>query len=182
MSDAGEIEYCHSWNSRRNRVGVPLSEADARARNATGEQFIAVVREKAGSQPALVTVSGENDVITVTFRDRHGRQNLKYWFGKVDDDERLFLRTVMFWEYPSDDPKLRQSDATKVEDTSFRPDGYVKRVVMDSVEQVKETTEYNSVPVADNWEPVPEFGNYWSIARRERGGRPVGESADQSTN
>jgi hypothetical protein len=169
MSEAGEIEYCHSWNSRRNRVGVALTEGEARARNASGEEFIAVLRSAGGGQPVLVTVSGETDVITVTFRDRHGRQNLKYWFGKVDGDERLFLRTVMFWEYPSDDPKLRQSEATKVEETAFRPDGYVKRVVIDSVEQEKETTEYNSVPVDGNWEPVPEFGDYWSIARRERG-------------
>jgi hypothetical protein len=148
-----------------------LTEEEAQACNATGEQFIAALRWLGSPQPVLVTVSGETDVITVTFRDQHGRHSLKYWFGKVDNDERLFLRTAMSWEYPSDDPKLRQSAATKVEDTSFRPDGYVKRVVLDGVENIKETTEYNSVPVADNWEPVPEFGNYWSIARRERGGR-----------
>jgi hypothetical protein len=171
MSEPGVIEYCHSWNSRRNRVGVPLTEEEARARNAAGEQFIAALRPKGSRQPVLVTVAGETDVIAVTFRDQHGRQNLKYWFGKVDNDERLFLRTVMFWEYPNDDPQLHQSAATNVEEVLFRPDGYVKRVVRDSVEQVKETTEYNSVPVADNWEPVPDFGDYWSIARRERGAR-----------
>ncbi|GGM10420.1 hypothetical protein [Micromonospora yangpuensis] len=180
MSEPGEIEYCHSWNVRRNRVGVALSEDEARGRDAAGEQFIAALRPRGSRQPVLVTVSGQTDTISVTFRDQHGRQNLKYWFVKADD-ERLFLRTVMLWEYPNDDPKLRQSEATKVEELSFRPDGYVQRIVMDHVERMKDTYEYDDVPVADNWEPVPEFGDYWSIARRERGARPVSEPAAQPT-
>jgi hypothetical protein len=51
------ITYCFKWNTRRKRPGVPLSEAEARARDAAGDEFTAVLPTPAGSSyPVLVTI------------------------------------------------------------------------------------------------------------------------------
>jgi hypothetical protein len=170
MAAAG-VTYCSSWNWRRHRPGIPLTEAEARARDAAGEDYIAVVPPSGvgpgGRHPVLVSVVPQNACIAVTFFDDPGRRAVKYYFFRSGED-RLFLRDVSLWEYPGDDPRLRLNESTKHEQIAFREDGYVKRVVVDKVERYKETTEHSDVSVAGNWEPVPEFGDYRSIARRER--------------
>jgi hypothetical protein len=166
---SGEIAYCHSWNYRRRRIGIALTEADARTRDTAGEAFMAVV-PVSGPHPALVDVAWENQCIAVTFLDPHGRKSLKYFFYKVNRSggSAMFLRTAYLWEYPSDDPRLRESESTKRETYSYREDGHARRVVVDEIEQYKDTAEWSEVPIDKNWEPVPSFGDYWSIARRER--------------
>src|SRR5918998_5568452 len=117
--------------------------------------------------PVLVPPVWKNDFVAVTFLDEAGRQYMEYSFTKKDE-KRLFLGRVFIWTYPSDDPKLSLGDSVKREDIRYREDGYVKRIVIDETEAVKDTTEYPDVPVDDNWEPVPEFGDYRSLARKER--------------
>jgi hypothetical protein len=180
MSARGEVEYCQTWNWRQHRPGVSLSEADARALDAQGEQFIAVLRPVGERQPVLVTVSWQTDCITATFFDDHARMNLKYWFFKVDDS-RMFLRDVSVYDYPNDEPRLRQGAATRLEQLQYREDGYAHRTLINKTEQYKDTSEFRDVPVQKNWEPVPAFGDYCSIARRERGDSPVSRPADRAS-
>lgn len=170
MATTGEIVYCHSWNFRRRRVGIPLTEAEARARDAAGEAFMAVVPAPTDPYPVLVDVVRQNRHIAVTFLDRHGRPSLKYHFDEVDRSSAptMFLRGVYLWGYPSDDPRLRLSQSSRLETYTYREDGYARRVVVDEIEHYKDTTEWSEVPVGTNWEPVPSFGDYRSIARRER--------------
>jgi hypothetical protein len=165
---APQITYCFKWNVRRKRPGVTLSEAEARARHAKGDEYTAVIAPPAGNgYPILVTPVWKNDFVAVTFLDEVGRQYMEYSFTR-NDETRLFLDRVFIWTYPDDDPKLHLADSVKREDIRYREDGYVKRIVIDETESIKDTTEYSGVPVDDNWEPVPEFGDYRSIARRER--------------
>jgi hypothetical protein len=72
------------------------------------------------------------------------------------------------WTYPNDEPGLRLSDSSSHETAYYREDGYVKRVIKNKVEHFQETVEYTDVPVDTNWEPIPTFGDYRSIARFER--------------
>lgn len=179
---APQITYCLKWNIRRKRPGITLSEAEALARDAAGDEYTAVIPQPAGKgYPVLVTPVWKNDFLAVTFLDEAGRQHLQYSFTRKD--ERLFLGRAFIWTYPSDDPKLDIGDSVKREDIRYREDGYVKRIVIDETEAVKDTTEYSDVPVDENWEPVPEFGSYRSIARKERrrsayDGPPAGSRTD----
>jgi hypothetical protein len=103
----------------------------------------------------------------VTFLDDVGREYMEYSFSRRGET-RLFLVKVFIWTYPNDDPGLGLGDSMKHEDIRYREDGYVKRIIIDKVEGFKDTAEYSDVPVEDNWEPVPAFGDYWSVGRKER--------------
>ena len=72
------------------------------------------------------------------------------------------------WTYPNDQPGLDRSESSSYETVRYRDDGYVKRVVKNKLDQFQETVEYTDVPVDANWEPIPTFGDYGSIARHER--------------
>lgn len=166
MTEQGEIEYCHSWNARRNEVGVPLSEAEARVRDAEGEPFIAVLR-RPDFRPVLVEVSWGTDCVTVTFFDEQMRENLKYWFYKVAGD-RMFLSNVVYREYPDDNPRRRLSESSSIEAVTFEENGYMKRILTKTGQNHRDVHEYRDVPVEGNYEPIPAFGDYWSLGRRER--------------
>ena len=173
MSSTTDVQYTYRWNQRRNKPGNPLSEEEARARDAAGEEYTAVTPPRPGtSSPVLVTPVWKSGVVVVTFMDDPGRKTVEYTFAKKDES-RLFLESVHLWSYPSDDPKLRLSDASVREEFHYREDGYVERIVTNKAEQYRETVEYSDVPVESNWEAVPEFGQWGSVARFERGvGRP----------
>jgi hypothetical protein len=160
----GDVEYCHTWNRRRMRPGVPLTPAEARARHDAGEQYVAVLH---GPPPVLVTVDGANATVSVTFYDTLDRQTLKYWF-RGHADGRMFLRDVTIWEYPGTERGVSLGQASKIEELTFHEDGYVLRLIRDRTDRTKTTHEHRDVPVIPNWEPTPEFGAYESIARRER--------------
>src|SRR5690625_1394119 len=70
-------------------------------------------------------------------------------------------------ERPDDNPKLSLKDSNIWEEFRCREDGYARHVVINKKENVKDTTECTDVLVAANWESVPEFGRYESIARWE---------------
>jgi hypothetical protein len=167
MTWTDTVTYCFKWNFRKNRAGELLTEEEARARDASGEEYTAVVPTQEGSPPTLVTIVWKNDFVEVDFLDDPGRKYMSYSFSKRDG-ARLFLSNVTVWTYPNDDPKLRLSDAVTHESMRYRDDGHVSRVIVDKVENVKETKQYSGVPVEKNWEQVPEFGRYRSVARVER--------------
>lgn len=168
MSSSEQVTYCFKWNFRRQRAGTPLTAAEARDLDATGDEYTAVVpAEKDGNPPVLVTVVWKNDFVGVTFLDEAGRKNVEYSFYKKNNGN-LFLENVSMWTYPDNNPRLRLNEATVQENIQYREDGYVNRVTIDKVENVKETKEYTDIPMDRNWEPVPSFGDYRSIARFER--------------
>jgi hypothetical protein len=164
---AEPIAYCESWNGRRNRVGIPLTEDEARARNASGDTFYAVLPPRPGGwHPVLVAVVWKNEWVQVQYYDQFGREYLSYGFKR--HDAGMFLQTVWMWDYADDNPDARLNDAVRIETFTIRPDGFVTHEVKDKVTHEKTTTRYSDVPVDDMWEPVPEFGDYTSIAELNR--------------
>ncbi|TDD62651.1 hypothetical protein E1263_02740 [Kribbella antibiotica] len=162
------IEYCFKWNYADGRPGVPLTVDEARDRDLAGTEFTAILPARLGStSPVLVTPVWATGVLVVTFLDEPGRKATEYTFQKRTDD-RLFLTRVHTWTYPTDEPGLRLSAASTHETVLYQEDGLVKRVVKDKVERTQETVEYADVPVDSNWEPIPVFGDYGSIARWDR--------------
>ena len=162
------VNYCFKWNYADGAPGEPLTEDEARAKDAAGEEYTAIMPARAGAaSPTLVTPVWKTGVVVVTFLDDPGRKATEYTFMKKTD-ESLFLARASMWTYPNDQPGLRLSDSSSQETIHYREDGYVKRVVKNKVERVQETIEYTDVPVTTNWEPIPTFGDFRSIARFER--------------
>lgn len=163
------VDYCFKWNYADNLPGEPLTADEAASRDAAGEEYTAIMPPRAGTtSPVLVTPVWKSGVVAVTFLDDPGRKATEYTFMRKTD-ESLFLARVSMWTYATDEPGLRLSDATTNETVTYREDGYVKRLVKNKVEHFQETVEYNDVPIDTNWEPIPTFGDYRSIARFERG-------------
>ncbi|GAA4411123.1 hypothetical protein ACFQV2_11860 [Actinokineospora soli] len=162
------VNYCFKWNYADGAPGEPLTEAEARVKDGAGEEYTAIMEPRPGAQsPTLVTVVWKTGVVVVTFLDDPGRKATEYTFMKKTG-ESLFLTRISIWTYPSAEPGLRLSDSSTHETITYREDGYVKRVIKNKAERTQETVEYTDVPVSTNWEPVPAFGDYRSIARFER--------------
>jgi hypothetical protein len=161
------VDYCFKWNYTEGAPGLSLTEDEARVKDGAGEEYTAIMPSRAGMEsPVLVTLVWKTGVVVVTFLDDFGRKATDYTFMKTD--EILFLTRAHMWTYPNDEPGLRLSDSSSHETVYYRDDGYVKRVVKKKMEHFHETVEYTDVPVDTNWEPIPSFGDYRSIARYER--------------
>lgn len=163
------ITYCFKWNYADGAPGELLTMDEARSRDDAGEEYTALLSTTGSSSfPTLVTLAWKTGVVVVTFLDLFGRKTAEYTFRKKTT-ESLFLRRVHLWTYPNDQPGLRLADSTSHETVYYQEDGSVKRVVKNKIKQTQETIEYTNVPVDANWEPIPQFGDYHSIARYERG-------------
>ncbi|CAL9460181.1 hypothetical protein SUDANB95_02607 [Actinosynnema sp. ALI-1.44] len=142
-----------------------LTVEEARERDERGTLYTAVVGDR-NAPEALVEVV-RPDYFGVYFPDHLGRQWQKFTFRRVDDD-RLFLESIIRWQYGDDEARLL-SQAELIEEIDYREDGTVHRQVRDKRAQEKQDTDYRDVALDINWEPVPEFGDWASITRFERG-------------
>lgn len=158
-----QITYCETWSSQLRSPADEMSADRARERDAKGQDYCVVLGDPSVPQ-AVLEVVWENDHIGVNFIDDEGRTHTAYSFTKTDG--RLFMTDVTVWSYEEGAEDM--SGAHRIESVEFQPDGYACRTIDDdSLDHVKET-EYKDVPVATNWEPLPEFGHWESIARFDR--------------
>lgn len=163
-----QVTYCELWSGKvRSPTGV-LTEAGARDRDAGGEQYCVVLGDPAAPQ-AILEIAWENSALSVSFVDEEGRTHTQYLFRTMDNG-KLFMHDATTWTYP--EGACRKSQASYIETAQFRPDGYASRAIDDSSAGRTEKTEYTDVPVETNWEPVPEFGHWESVARYDRGAPP----------
>lgn len=159
-----QVTYCELWSDQLRSPTDEMSEEQARTRDAKGEPYCVVLGDPAAPQ-AVLEVAWKNSYIGVSFIDEEGRTHTSYDFRKQDDG-RLFMTEVTVWTYP--EGAQFEFEASVIENVYFRPDGYARRTLDDrSSDQIK-ATEYADVPMDTNWEPVPEFGHWESIARYDR--------------
>jgi hypothetical protein len=156
-----QVTYCELWS---DQPASPMSEAAARELNGRGEPYTVVVGATA-APAAVIQVCWKNAYLGVSFKDIRGRTDLQYSFTRVDD-ERLFLTAVTSWHYP--DGARFEFEADRIESCAYRPDGYASRLVDESGSEHVEVSEYLDSPVDANWEPVPAFGQWASVARYDR--------------
>jgi hypothetical protein len=165
------VDYCFKWNYADGAPGMPLTEDEARIKDSAGEEYTAIMPPRAGTKsPVLVTPVWKTGVVVVTFLDDFGRKATEYTFMKKTE-ESFFLTRAHTWTYANDEPGLRLSDSSSHETLHYRDDGHVKRIIKNKVEHFQEIVEYTDVPVDANWEPIPTFSDYRSIARFERDGQ-----------
>jgi hypothetical protein len=162
------VTYCELWSGKlRSPTGV-LTEAEARDRDARGELYCVVLGDPAAPR-IILEVAWMNAALGVSFFDEEGRMHTEYLFGKTDTG-KLFMHNVTTWSYP--EGARSKSQASYIETAQFRPDGYASRTLENSSAGRIKKTEYTDVPMDANWEPIPEFGHWESVARYDRDAPP----------
>jgi hypothetical protein len=162
--------YATEWSGRPIQ---PVDEATARARHrpkATETYAVAL------GEPVLVAIEVQDphEFIGVIFADHLSRHRMQYFFRGADG--QLFLTNIAEWEYAGDsDPDL---GAPVVREWVFGQDGSLRITTFNKVlkENLMETAK-EPVDVSDNWEPVPEFGDWASITRPDRD-KPLDQQPD----
>ncbi|THA74481.1 hypothetical protein E6R60_20330 [Streptomyces sp. A0642] len=158
--------YCEQWNELSEQPMNPLSIDEARSRHAAGELYTALPPFHGKPSPALrVEIRRETGYAAVIFMDAYGRNELDYTFSVIDDS--LFLEQMFSYDYGGSEERGGYADAESVESFTFAPDGVVWRTVESGAEATREGRQ--GVDVACNWEPFPEFGEYESLTRWDRG-------------
>ena len=154
------VSYAERWSNRARRAVDPLDADTAHERHASGALYTAVLGDP-DHPDAYLEVRLEAGFVGVHFLDDRLRNSMSYLFAREPGSEGdLFLEQVTRREY--DDGELVLGEAY-----FFERDGSARVEKKDYRRDEVETYEVRSDPSA-NWEPVPEFGRYESIARVER--------------
>lgn len=159
-----KITYCEVWSNELRSATDVITPDKARARDEAGESYCVVLGDTT-SPDAVIEVVPENDYINVSFIDGEGRPYMAYGFEKFDE-KTFFMDEVVVWSYP--EGARDESEANRVESLEYRPDGYGKHTVDDDSSETIQVTERTEVPLRQNWEPAPQFGQWSSIARKDR--------------
>lgn len=165
-----EVRYCEGWDARSRGIVGLLPAAAARQRDARGEQY-AVLLGAPQRPRVLVEVSWRHGYAAVWFFDGRLRRTAKHGFRRLTDD-RLFLVESTEWTYATAE-QAEFDAAAHVRSRWLSPDGTGRETVRyppGSEWAVGETGL--KVPVDGLWEPVPRFGDWASLARRNRDGLP----------
>ncbi len=160
------VSYCERWNNRLAEPIEPISEEEARRRYEKGPWFTVVI----GDPPiphCFIEINWENDYMGVNFLDEAGSTRCVYAFTRVDDS-RMFLDQATFWQYPKDGKYHPMFEAELIEAFFYRQDGTATHEVRDEITGEVTLADHAGVPLDINWEPVPEFGDWASVARRDR--------------
>ncbi len=165
MSTSG-VTYCEQWSVTLAQPVEPLTVEEARLRDQAGGEWYTVVLGDATKPDCYLEIAWENDHIGVWFLDDRMRRWTNYSFKKVDD-ERMFLWVVTTYSYPRRAGRAL-SDASAMEETTYKPEGIAIREVTDFTTDKVMREEYRDVSVDNLWEPVPAFGDYRSISRLDR--------------
>ena len=159
-----QVTYCALWSDQRRAPTDVMSEEQARGLDRLGEPYAVVLGEPTAPD-AVVEVAWKNEHLGVLFIDGQGRVHSKYSFRR-QRDSRLFLSGITMWTYSAE--AQFEFEADVVERITFRQDGYVRREIDDAESADLQLTEYQDVPMESNWELVPRFGDWRSVARYDR--------------
>lgn len=157
--------YGERWNNLLEEPIEPFGESEARRRHEAGNLYTAI-REGLDKNKILVEVRLERAYVGVRFLDELARDETVFSFRKIEG--RLFLREVISYEYGDSKKRGGHAEPVVIESFTFTPDGKMRREIDDSRQAQINATDYNSVDVSDHWEPIPSFGEYDSIIRRDR--------------
>ncbi len=155
------VSYGERWSKRGLYIVDPLDVETARERHERGELYAAILGDPEHPWAYLV-VRLEVGYVGVDFLDEELRGDLSYTFAREPDSEGdLFLEQATWRIY--DDSGEPAFDEHYV----FEPPNIAHVTKRDHTAKDQETYALKT-DLAQNYEPVPAFGEYESIARRER--------------
>ncbi|GAA4046223.1 hypothetical protein [Streptomyces shaanxiensis] len=157
--------YCEQWNNLTETPMNPLTPEQAQVRHASGELYTAVSSPAVQAAPTVrLEMRLETEYASVIFMDEYGRDTLDYTFRLINGS--FFLETSTSYSYGNSQERGGYADADRTEIYEFTTDGVVRRTVEAEDGESKESR--HGIDVSANWEPVPDFGAYASLIRRER--------------
>lgn len=159
-SSAATVSYGERWTDLGNYIADPFDAEAARERHERGRLYAAILGDP--ERPwAFLNVRLEVGYVGVHFLDEQLRNDLTYSFRAPDSESELFLNQATVRSYDS------SGDLVFAEHYTFEPPNLAHVAKLDYVADEQETSDVET-DLAQNWEPVPAFGEYESIARRER--------------
>lgn len=159
------VTYCERWNGTLHKpIGV-MSMDEARQRNDAGELYSVALGDPTHPD-AFIEINWTLNYLGVWFFDEKCRRVLKYVFERVNDDQ-MFMTELGTWEYPPE-AGSGLNEASFIETVLYSQDGTVRHREKDKRASEVRTKDIRDVPVDINWETVPEFGQWDSVARHDR--------------
>ncbi|TDE10152.1 hypothetical protein [Jiangella asiatica] len=160
---AATISYGNLWNRSNNTVGESLPEDEARRRHADRERYCAVLEED-GRPVVALDINFRPPVVDVFFLDEQARAAGQYTFVAHPDGDGLWLEQTRQRRFVGPREMVAQDS------TWTRPDGRLRNEVRAKNNPTVDVTEGRFDPAEhpELREPMPEFGDYDSIARWER--------------
>ncbi len=171
-----QVSYCRRWNFKRNRPIDPYTVDEARQRDQAGELYSVVLGDPSAPDRIIEVVRPNH--IGVWFFDPHQRQSLNYIFRRADDTT-MFLHNISRWAYPNEQAH-GLNESSIIEAIEYEPGGIAHHEIRDKAADEIRRTSYRDVKLDINWEPIPAFGDWTSIARYDRDKPPVPASADRT--
>jgi hypothetical protein len=154
------VTYCNGWSRSRRRPGEIWTMARAKEAHEAGELYTVVVGDL-DRPSSFLDVCLKTGTVGVGFLDSALREYLSYGFDIIKKRE-LFLTGSTYREFEGSSDKAYRATIYK-----FAQNGHVDILRLDGGKQQEAET---TTDVSGNWEPIPSFGEYESITRRERGG------------
>jgi hypothetical protein len=155
-----EITYCKGWSRHRKQPLEIWDEKKAHKAHDSGKLYAVLIGDP--QKPScFLEVHLKLKFIGVVFLDKYLRDYLDFSF-KEKQPGKLFLKQVIYREYDAD-----TDNVISAKTMYWEPDGKTQFEQADLVQNFVDTGE-GSMDVSINWEPIPEFGQYESIARFER--------------
>jgi len=159
------IRFGGRWSDYDQTFNVIFSEAKARRRHALRKRYTALIHTDDGTQAAIEFCFAAAYCI-IYFLDGQGRCDLCHVYDPTDDG-RLFLREVATGEYEG-------QSRWPVGGISYNytPDGRLK-ILLSKRKHLTLVAENQPVDVRSHVEPLPPFGAWEPLLRRDRGERPA---------
>jgi hypothetical protein len=151
------ITYCDGWFRAQKRAVEFLTEDQARTAYNARTLYAALVGDPI--RPRCF-VECNMDYIGVEFLDDCLRSHVCYQFVEKEPG-RLFMTMAVYRQFDGDGENVRLATIYY-----YREDG---DVTVHRVSDGETAEAIVKLDVTANWEPVPEFGCYESIARLDRG-------------
>lgn len=160
--------YGKVWNQTLRKMRDPISETVARQRFETGPWFsVARLRTDILGIPIWsIELEPHGEVAKVLFYNTVGSIEKSHTFQRTS--ERLFMEKSIKYHYPDDSCFARMNEADIVTVINYQPDGITYVTTDDITRPDIERTSYEGVNITPNWEPMPKFGDWESLARRDR--------------
>lgn len=150
-----KIVYSEEWSNIRKKPHKIISTEEAFNKDKKGESYVAVIYEDSILESVI---SINTKTYSVRFYEENQLLYLVYDFSKQKG--QLFLNAVYHYEY---------EEGKKIQHTffSFEENGKMIAERMNYLTNEVEEKE-GEVDVSCNWEPIPSFGDYSSIMRKDR--------------
>jgi len=158
-----DLAYAAGWKGGTFEADVEITEEEARRRHDAGEQYAVLLGGRDHPDTVVELTLGEGNVL-VYFLRPDGRATTTYSFTRPEEGGPLWLEQVYLESWAGE-------ERSGTEWTVLQPDGTMhaeRGEPSGLIEVMDDVLTPEQLAGTDLWEPVPEFGDYRSIARFER--------------